>query len=70
MQVISRGFTVYNLLLIFQASGLYKYKSYGELKLIDTETVNAVYNDLEYRKKWDAYCAGSFAYQLTLSCPG
>ncbi|XP_063687625.1 phosphatidylcholine transfer protein-like [Bolinopsis microptera] len=40
-----------------EASGLYKYKSYGELKSIDTETVNAVYNDLEYRKKWDAYCA-------------
>ncbi|KAL5250514.1 hypothetical protein ACHWQZ_G016299 [Mnemiopsis leidyi] len=40
-----------------EVSGLYQYKSYGELTSIVAETVYAVYNDLEYRKKWDSYCA-------------
>lgn len=48
-----------------EESGLYEYKSYGELKSIDTETVFAVYNDLEYRKKWDSYCADLFVLSET-----
>jgi len=47
-------------LYVLQATGLYSYKIYGELKGIEPEICAKVYMDLDYRKIWDGYVKGEF----------
>ena len=39
-----------------KASGLYHYKTWGEVTTVEPEICSRVYVDMEYRKKWDSYC--------------
>ena len=39
-----------------QASGLYHYKTWGQVTTVPPEVCSKVYVDFEYRKKWDNYC--------------
>ncbi|GFO43962.1 phosphatidylcholine transfer protein [Plakobranchus ocellatus] len=52
--VDSLGVTIYR--LYDEESGLYHYKTYGELETVGPETCAHVYVDLDYRKQWDSYC--------------
>ncbi|KAK3768348.1 hypothetical protein RRG08_031138 [Elysia crispata] len=39
-----------------EASGLYHYKTWGQVTTVPPEVCSKVYVDFEYRKKWDNYC--------------
>ncbi|ELU03520.1 hypothetical protein CAPTEDRAFT_116953, partial [Capitella teleta] len=38
-----------------QQTGLYAYKTYGDMKTVPPKTAAEVYMDYEYRKEWDSY---------------